>query len=69
VNWISPDDPARADDSGEIDAVSPNPLPRKDFTTHAPAAHVTERIAAPPVGHVLRHPEPGTALRRPRGRK
>ncbi len=76
MNWISLGDLAGvflfallADGSGEIDAVSPNPLPRKDFTAHLPASHAPDQIATPPVGHVFRHPELGTALRQLRGRK
>lgn len=76
VNWISLDDllgvllfTLLTDIHGDIDAVSPNPLPRKDFTAHLPAAHAPDRIATPPAGHVFRHPDLDTALRRLRGRK
>ena len=76
VNWISLDDLAGVflftlltDVHGDIDAVSPNPLPREDFTARLPAAHAPDRIATPPVGHVFRHPDLDAALRHVLGRK
>jgi hypothetical protein len=76
VNWISLDDLAAVflftlltDVRGDIDAVSPNPLPRKDFTAHLPAAYAPDRIATPPVGFTFRHPDLDTALRHLFGRK
>ena len=76
VNWISLDDLAGVflftlltEVSGDIDAVSPNPLPRGDFTARLPAARAPDRIATPPPGHVFRHPDLDTALRHLLGRK
>jgi hypothetical protein len=76
VNWISLDDLVGVflfclltEVSGDVDAVSPNPLPRKDFTAHLPAAHAPDRIAAPLVGHVFRHPDLDAAVRHVLGRK
>jgi ligand-binding SRPBCC domain-containing protein len=76
VNWISLDDLVGVflfclltDVHGDIDAVSPNPLPRKDFIARLPAAHAPDRIATPPVGHVFRHPDLDAAVRHVLGRK
>jgi NAD dependent epimerase/dehydratase family enzyme len=76
VNWISLDDlvgvflfTLLTDVHGDVDAVSPNPLPREDFTARLPAAHAPDRIATPPAGHVFRHPDLDTALRHVLGRK
>jgi len=54
---------------GDVDAVPPNPLPRKDFTAHLPAAYTPGLIATPPVGHTFRHPDLDAVLRHPFGRK
>ena len=75
VNWISVDDFAGillfallSDARGELVAVTPNPLPRKEFLRHLPAHPGPELAGAPPAGYVFRHRLLGSALRHLRGR-